>query len=156
MQIGAVGAMSYTPYIYNTNTVNRASMNKISGISDDLLESKTDFSALSNETTNPIKRGQSLDFTGILQMQMSMSRLNASRLMKSPEADEEARQAAGIKPVSDDAVSQITSAENTAQVANASSEVVSSVASENEANQTASTFDYARAMAAYQPIDMYA
>ena len=44
MQVGAVSMAMPMPYVYNTNTVNRASMNKIAPIEDDLLEAKTDFS----------------------------------------------------------------------------------------------------------------
>lgn len=82
MRIGAVGGYSYNPYIYNTNSVSSASMNKIQGIGDDLLKSKTDFSALTEqETTNPLRKGESLDFMGILDMQLQMSRMNEARLM---------------------------------------------------------------------------
>jgi len=143
MQIGAIGAMNYTPYIYNTNTVSRASMNKISGISDDLLDSKTDFSALSGETTNPIKKGQSLDFAGIIQEQMQMSRLNASRVMKDAPL-EEATQAAGV--------SSVQETETVAEVANS----IMPVSAQENAGAAATAFDYAKAMAAYQPIDLYA
>ena len=83
MQVGAVGASYYQPYVYNTNSLNRASMNKIQGIGDDLLTSKTDFSALTDETkqnVNPLKRGETADFAGLVDMQMQMGRMNASRL----------------------------------------------------------------------------
>ena len=80
MQIGAIGA-SYSPYIYNTNTVNRASMNKIQPIGDDVLDSKTDFSSLvSGENENPLKPGETLDYNGMVDMQMQMGRMNAERL----------------------------------------------------------------------------
>ena len=68
------------PYVYNTNTVNRASMNKIAPIEDDLLEAKTDFSGLTEENTNPLAVGQTKDFAGILEMQMQMGAQNAARL----------------------------------------------------------------------------
>lgn len=139
MQVGAVGGMSYfTPYIYNTNFINRASMNKIAAVGDDVTAAKTDFSALTQETTNPLKRGESLDFAGILDMQMQMSRLNADRLMKSPEEVVEATQAAGI-------------AENeVAQTA----EAVSAVETSEGAAQS-SMSDFARDMVAYQPFEAY-
>jgi len=91
MQIGAV---SFRPYIYNTNAVGPASMNKISAIGKDALQSKTDISALTSEDAkksevlNPLKRGESLDFAGIIGMQMQMSRMNAERLM--PKQNEQA------------------------------------------------------------------
>lgn len=92
MQIGAV---SMRPYVYNTNAVGRNSMNKISAISDDVTSSRLDASALvsdeakKQETTNPLKRGQSLDFAGIIQMQMQMSRMNAARIMQPAEKEQE-------------------------------------------------------------------
>lgn len=154
MQIGAISGAGYMPYIYNTNTVNKASLNKVSAISDDLLASKTDFSALTNgETTNPIKRGQSLDFAGIIDMQMQMSRMNASRVMKEPEKAEEVTQAAGV---ADDSISQLANAETVADVASVANESTEAVQEAAKEQQMSSTFDYARAMEAYQPIDMYA
>ena len=139
MQVGAVGGMSYfTPYIYNTNFINRASMNKIAAVGDDVTAAKTDFSALTQETINPLKRGESLDFAGILDMQMQMSRLNADRLMKNPEEVVEATQAAGI-------------AENeVAQTA----EAISAVETSEGAAQS-SMSDFARDMVAYQPFEAY-
>lgn len=104
-----VGAISYQPYIYNTNAISSKSMNKISAISDNALDSKTDVSGLvkdsvSSETTNPIKRGQSLDFAGILDMQMQMSRMNATRIMKAPESTE------NQNPIEDNATQAVSQA----------------------------------------------
>ncbi|MCR4655863.1 MAG: hypothetical protein K5770_06500 [Lachnospiraceae bacterium] len=85
MQVGAVGSSYFQPYVYNTNSLDRASMNKVKGIGDDLLTSKTDFSALTDEqqqNVNPLKRGETADFAGIMDMQMQMSRMNAARVLK--------------------------------------------------------------------------
>lgn len=68
------------PYVYNTNTVNRASMDKIKLIEDDVLASKTDFSDLTQENTNPLAIGETKDFAGILEMQLQMGAQNAARL----------------------------------------------------------------------------
>ena len=81
MQVGAVSMAMPMPYVYNTNTVNRASMNKINPIEDDLLEAKTDFSGLTQEeNTNPLAIGETKDFASILDMQMQMGAQNAARL----------------------------------------------------------------------------
>ena len=81
MQVGAVSMAMPMPYIYNTNTVNRASMNKIKPIEDDLLESKTDFSGLTQgENTNPLAIGETKDFANILEMQFATGAQNAARL----------------------------------------------------------------------------
>ncbi len=87
MQIGAVG---FSPYIYNTNTISRSSMSPISGISDDLLTSKTDFSGLTSEAENenPLRLGETSNFMDILDMQMQMGKLNASRIMQPVEEAE--------------------------------------------------------------------
>ncbi len=76
--------MSYMqPYVYNTNSVSASSLNKVQGIGDDLLTSKTDFSPLAEEqkNINPLKRGETADFMGILEKQMEESRQNASRVL---------------------------------------------------------------------------
>lgn len=88
MQIGAIGsvsAMSYTPYIYNTNRLSSTSLdNKISPIKNDTASSKTDFSDLTTgETTNPLGRGQTSNFVDVLAMQFSMAQNNASKVMSS-------------------------------------------------------------------------
>lgn len=144
MQVGAIGSASFMPYIYNTNNVSRASMNKIQGIGEDLLDSKTDFSALSSqENINPLKKGQTLDFAGIMSMQMEMSRMNAARVMKEPEKEDGATQAAGVASVTD-------------AVAGSQAVSVESVATTENTQQSASVYDYAKAMAAYQPLDLFA
>ncbi len=80
MQVGAVSMAMPMPYVYNTNTVNRASMDKIKPIEDDVLASKTDFSDLTQENTNPLAIGETKDFAGILEMQLQMGAQNAARL----------------------------------------------------------------------------
>ena len=81
MQVGAVSMAAPMPYIYNPNTVNRASLNKIKPIEEDLLDTKTDFSDLAKEeNVNPLAMGETKDFEGILNMQMEMGRQNAARL----------------------------------------------------------------------------
>ncbi len=81
MQVGAVSMAMPMPYIYNTNTVNRASMNKIQPIEDDLLEAKTDFSGLTEEeNVNPLAPGETKNFDTVLQMQMQSGLQNAARL----------------------------------------------------------------------------
>lgn len=99
MQVGAIGsvgsvqAVSFRPYIYNTNKVNSASMNKVQAISDDLTSRKTDYSDLAdreeNENVNPLRRGTSADLAEIIQSQMQMSQSNAARIMKPAESAEE-------------------------------------------------------------------
>lgn len=101
MQVGAIGVGAYQPYIYNTNSISRASMNKVGRIGDDLLASKTDFSALTDEqqNVNPLKRGETRGFDEIMSMQMQMSQMNASRIMQTSESPEAASQTETMQPV---------------------------------------------------------
>ena len=84
MTIGALGAYGLQPYVYNTNTVSSASMNKLSRISDDVLDKKIDYSELADEdrNTNPLKKGQTLNFQSMLEMQMQRGQNNAARIMR--------------------------------------------------------------------------
>ncbi len=101
MSIGAISGFGFQPYIYNTNAVSSASMNKLSRISDDVVDRKTDYSELVSDESkniNPLKKGQTLDFEGMLQKQLQSGRMNAFRMMKSDQgaetADEESTQTA--------------------------------------------------------------
>lgn len=99
MTIGAIGAYSFQPYVYNVNTVSAASMNKLSRISDDVLDKKIDYSELVDDSRNmnPLKKGQTLDFESVLERQMQQGQLKAAKVMKPAEetgAAEETAQAA--------------------------------------------------------------
>lgn len=84
MRVGGIGSAMVQPYIYNTNTVSRNSLNKVSGISDDVTKSKTDFSGLSEsgKNTNPLRMGETKDFAGILAQQFFTGQMNAARVIK--------------------------------------------------------------------------
>lgn len=88
---GAVSAYGYQPYVYNNNTVNAASLNKLSKISDDVLDKKIDYSELADESrnSNPLKKGQTLDFQSMLAMQMQRGQYNAARVMRQTEQTQE-------------------------------------------------------------------
>ena len=78
-----IGAISFQPYVYNVNAISPASMNRVSGISDDVLDKKIDYSGLTEaENENPLKKGQTLNFQDMLAMQMQRGRNNAARIMK--------------------------------------------------------------------------
>ena len=78
-----IGAISFQPYVYNVNAISPASMNRLSRISDDVLDKKTDYSGLTEaENENPLKKGQTLNFQDMLAMQMQRGRNNAARIMK--------------------------------------------------------------------------
>lgn len=101
MRIGAMSAYGMQPYIYNTNALSGASMNRLSGIPDDVLERKVDYSELSGENTNPLRKGQTLDFQSMLTMQLQKGQNNAARVMKpaaEPQREEEAADAQAERP----------------------------------------------------------
>lgn len=84
-----IGAISFQPYVYNVNAISPASMNRLSRISDDVLDKKNDYSGLTQaENENPLRPGQTLDFRGMLAMQMQRGRSNAARVMKNGAQDE--------------------------------------------------------------------
>ncbi len=80
MRIGAVGA---SPYVYNTNAVSSASLNKIRGIGSDTTSSRSDFSGLTESAVNenPLRMGETKNFVDIMEMQVQMGRMNAARVM---------------------------------------------------------------------------
>lgn len=82
-----IGALSFRPYIYNTNMLSGSSLSKVSSVGEDLLTAKTDYSALTDESLNenPLRKGQSANFVDILEMQMQMGRMNALKVMKTGE-----------------------------------------------------------------------
>ena len=94
MRIGALSAYGFQPYVYNTNTVSSASMNKMSKISDDVLDKKIDYNELTDESKNinPLKKGQTLNFQSMLEMQMQRGQNNAARIMR-PAAGSQADEA---------------------------------------------------------------
>ncbi len=73
-------------------------MNRLSRITDDVLDKKTDYSGLTKaENENPLKPGQTMDFKGILEMQMQRGRSNASRIMRSAEETKPAEEAMPVE-----------------------------------------------------------
>lgn len=89
MRVGGLSSV-YPTYVYNPGTVSSRSMNKLSRISDDVLDKKVDYSGVEakEENQNPLKKGQTIDFEGMLAKQMQQGRNRAAKIM--PE---------GLKPV---------------------------------------------------------
>lgn len=106
-----IGAISFQPYVYNVNSISPASMNRLSKISDDVLDKKIDYSGLAKaENENPLKKGQTLDFQGMLEMQMQRGRYHASRIMQPAEKmvqDSDVEQSAEAMAAQTDAAGQV-------------------------------------------------
>ena len=82
MEIGAVGLQ---PFIYNTNQVNAASMNRVRPVPSDVNAEKTDYSGLVGKNENRLRPGESANFADIIDEQMSRAQQNATRIMRSEE-----------------------------------------------------------------------
>jgi len=82
-----VGAISSQPFIYNTNQVNAASMNKVRPIPSDVTAERTDYSGLAdkNANTNKLRPGETADFAAIVEEQMSRAERVVDRVMKADE-----------------------------------------------------------------------
>ena len=81
MRIGGIGNV-YPTYVYSPNTVDASSLNKLSRISDNVLDKKVDYSeTTAQENQNPLKKGETLDFEGILAKQMQQSQNRAAKVM---------------------------------------------------------------------------
>ncbi len=95
MGIGGVGSAYgagsiYPSYVYNPNTVSSKSMDKLSRISDDVLDKKTEYTGSDvEENQNPLKKGQTIDFEGIVAKQMQQGQNRAARIMPKGLAPEE-------------------------------------------------------------------
>lgn len=80
-----IAAISAQPYVYNVNAISSSSLNRVSGITDNVLSGKIDYSGLTGENENELPVGQSKNFADIIMRQMSMSAANASRVMQPAE-----------------------------------------------------------------------
>ncbi|MBD5521790.1 MAG: hypothetical protein HDR03_11350 [Lachnospiraceae bacterium] len=98
MRIGGIGNV-YPTYVYNPNTVTSKSMNKLSRISDDVLDKKVDYSkTATQENQNPLKKGQTIDFEGVLAKQMQEGQNRAAKIMpKGLDPAENQNKAAEVK-----------------------------------------------------------
>lgn len=132
-----IGAISFQPYVYNVNAISPASMNRLSRISDDVLDKKTDYSGLTKaENENPLMKGQTLNFQDMLEMQMQRGRNNAARVMKPMEKAQEEAGAATEQINAPQETEQAYSAANAVQV-----QPGRDAASENAQNVQTAAFD---------------
>ena len=86
MRIGGIGSF-YPNFVYNTNAVSANSMNKLSKISDNVLDKKVDYEANTEENQNPLRKGETKDFQGILAKQMQEGQNRAAAIFSNKQAD---------------------------------------------------------------------
>ena len=145
MRIGGLSSV-YPTYVYNPVTVSSKSMNKLSRISDDVLDKKVDYSGVEakEENQNPLKKGQTIDFEGMLAKQMQQGRNRAAKIM--PE---------GLKPVEDrEEMNNVAKAKDESENA-AVSENATVAATANEADAAGSNMGSSMMQRAIQAYEMY-
>lgn len=123
---GAYGVGSiYPSYVYNPNTVSAKSMDKLSKISDDVLDKKIDYSeTTAEENQNPLKKGQTIDFEGIVAKQMQQGQNRAAKLMPKGLAPEEENADAKVvqMPERKEEAAKVIKAADTEDTANTNAE----------------------------------
>ncbi len=150
-----IGAVSFQPYVYHINAISPASMNRLSRISDNVLDEKTDFSGLVQaENENPLKMGQTLDFKGMLEMQMRRGRSNAARVMKpaQEQAGAEAEQTNGTQnaAVKFDRENAAGAVQPEKEAADSAQTVQVAASDANSAGNDISNFRMQQAISAYE------
>jgi hypothetical protein len=130
-------------------------MNKLSKISDDVLDRKVDYSGLTEgvQNENPLKKGQTIDFQGMLERQMQKGYQNAARVMKPAD---ETQSAQNTVQAAEDAVktAQAAYADEAKQVETAQS--VAAVSEDASAGSTGGfgSYQMQQAISAYTAFDM--
>lgn len=85
MAVGAIGSVTstlYNPYVYNTNSLSKASLNKINAIPDDVTKAKTEVEPYSNDlNVNPLSVGETKNFADVLMSQMSRSSYKQAQVL---------------------------------------------------------------------------
>ena len=139
MRIGGIGNV-YPTYVYNPNTVTSKSMNKLSRISDDVLDKKVDYSqTAAQENQNPLKKGQTIDFEGVLAKQMQEGQNRAAKIMPN-----------GLEPANNqDKAAEVKTNELTAKSA-AENTKVNLDAENTESGSNANVTQMQRAIQAYE------
>ena len=151
MTIGAIGAYSFQPYVYNTNNVSAASMNKLYKISDDVLDKKIDYSELAeeeNQNTNPLRRGQTLNFQSMLEMQMQRGQNNAARIMRPAQESQEEQETAQTSTANTN-VTQFASASAPEQETAASASAAETANTDSDNSNSNISYQMQQALTAY-------
>ncbi|MBD5493291.1 MAG: hypothetical protein HDR12_02615 [Lachnospiraceae bacterium] len=145
MRIGGLSSV-YPTYVYNPVTVSSKSMNKLSRISDDVLDKKVDYSGVEakEENQNPLKKGETIDFEGMLAKQMQQGRNRAAKIM--PE---------GLKPVENrEEMNNVAKAKDESENA-VVSENATMAATANEADAAGSNMGSSMMQRAIQAYEMF-
>lgn len=148
MRIGGLSSV-YPTYVYNPSVVSSKSMNKLSRISDDVLDKKVDYSGVEakEENQNPLKKGQTIDFEGMLAKQMQQGRNRAAKVM--PE---------GLTPVENKEENKAVESKTNNAAVNAETDNTAVAAANNEtdaASGNASNSNFSQMQRAIQAYEMF-
>lgn len=143
MRIGGMGNV-YPTYVYNPNIVSSKSMDKLSRISDNVLDKKIDYSEKAvEENQNPLKKGETIDFEGVLAKQMQQGQNRAAKIMPGGMMPAENKQTSEVN--SQETGKAETAAENTNTAGN-----VTDNAADAAAGGNANVTQMQRAIQAYE------
>lgn len=149
MRIGGIGNV-YPNFVYNTNEVSSNSLNKLSKISDDVLDKKINYEAKNTEENqNPLRKGETKDFQNILAKQMQEGQNRAAAILPFGLApSEETKTTAQVtKPEAGQGAKETENTE-TARTENISS--ISETQEQNRQEQNMVSYQMQRAMQAYE------
>ena len=148
MRIGGIGNV-YPNFVYNTNAVNANSLNKLSRISDNVLDKKVDYEANTEENQNPLRKGETKDFQSVLAKQMQEGQNRAAAILPFGLAPSEETKAAA-QVTESEAGQGAKESENTktAQAENVISISENQVQNEQEQNNV--SYQMQRALQAYE------
>lgn len=158
MRIGGIGNI-YPNFVYNTNTVDANSLNKLSRISENVLDKKVDYETNTEENQNPLRKGETKDFQSILAKQMQEGQNRAAAILPFGIApgEETGAQAASQETRRTESSFQAEETAGNVQSQNTSESVpaVNETASENQAqnqqeNQNIVSYQMQRAIQAYE------
>lgn len=146
MRIGGIENV-YPNFVYNTNAVSANSLNKLSRISDNVLDKKVDYEANTEEKQNPLRKGETKDFQNILAKQMQEGQNRAAAILPFGLAPSEETTAQRTEPGAGQGTKEAENTE-TAQDENVVSISDSQVQNQQEQNNV--SYQMQRALQAYE------
>lgn len=148
MRIGGIGNV-FPNFVYNTNAVSANSLNKLSRISDDVLDKKVGYETTAEENQNPLRKGETKDFQNILAKQMQEGQNRAVAILPFGLAPSEETKT--TDQVTESGAGQETKgAENTETAKTDNISSISENQAQNKQEQNMVSYQMQRAMQAYE------
>lgn len=155
MRIGGIGNI-YPNFVYNTNAVNANSLNKLSRISDNVLDKRTDYETNTEENQNPLRKGETKDFQNILAKQMQEGQNRAAAILPFGLAPTEKATASGEETKAAAQTAEPASGQGTREAGNTETDRTANVSmisenqDQNRQEQNVVSYQMQRAMQAYE------